>query len=121
MFGTGWLAFSVTLAATACALASAPDGDPSDPPIPTGAESALQAARDDLRLRFPDGAIIVRSVDPMEWPDASLGCPAPGRLYAQVVTVGYRIALTTGDHEYAYHSGGSRVVPCASDEDGSGG
>ncbi len=51
----------------------------------------------------------------MEWPDASLGCPEPGMMYAQVVTPGYKIHLSCGEELFTYHSDcGSRVVYCES-------
>lgn len=35
-------------------------------------------------------------VEAVDWPDAGLGCPQPGQMYASVITPGYRIALDTG-------------------------
>lgn len=43
-------------------------------------------------------------LEPAEWPDASLGCPEPGKAYAQVVTPGYRIFLRVGEREYELHT-----------------
>lgn len=50
----------------------------------------------------PD-AITVESVEELDWPDASLGCPQPGMLYAQVITPGYRVIVTAGGQTYAVH------------------
>ena len=36
----------------------------------------------------------VYAFDETEWPDAGLGCPQPGKTYAQVTTPGYKITLT---------------------------
>src|SRR5438132_10035603 len=33
-------------------------------------------------------AVVVQRVEPVDWPDASLGCPRPGMMYAQVITPG---------------------------------
>ena len=53
------------------------------------------------------------TVEPVEWPDASLGCPEPGGFYAQVVTAGYRIVLDVGGVEVVYHTDeGTVVVRC---------
>ena len=41
----------------------------------------LELARDELSLV---------SAEAVEWPDASLGCPQPGQMYAQVITPGWR-------------------------------
>jgi len=65
------------------------------------------------RLGVAAEAIQVRSVEALEWPDASLGCPQPGMVYAQVITPGYRIVLEAGGQAYEYHSSRSRVVYCS--------
>jgi hypothetical protein len=60
-------------------------------------------------------AIKLVSAEAVEWPDAGLGCPAPGMTYAQVVTPGYRLVFQAGDTRYEIHTGtdaGSRVAPC---------
>lgn len=33
------------------------------------------------------------SIEAVEWPNASLGCPQPGKMYAQVITPGWRLIL----------------------------
>lgn len=51
----------------------------------------------------------------VEWPDASLGCPEPGMMYAQVITPGYHIVLEADGEEYEYHTSldpEGRVVSC---------
>ena len=45
-----------------------------------------------------------------EFPDASLGVPEPGAVYAQVITPGYVIDLTAAGQTYRYHAAGERVV-----------
>jgi hypothetical protein len=52
----------------------------------------------------PDQVTLVR-VENVEWPDASLGCPKPGMMYAQVITPGYRITLEAQGREYTFHTG----------------
>jgi hypothetical protein len=64
------------------------------------------------RLGIAADAIQVQSAEAVEWPDASLGCPEPGMMYAQVITPGYRIVLEAGGQLYEYHSSLSRVVYC---------
>jgi hypothetical protein len=73
-----------------------------------------QLARRDLatRLGVPDSAVQVRSNRPQTWPDASLGCPKPDMLYAQVETPGFVIELEAGGKTYAYHADLEHVVPC---------
>jgi hypothetical protein len=47
-----------------------------------------------------------------EWPDTGLGCPEPGKLYAQVLTPGYLIRLEAGGRILEYHAGAGRVAYC---------
>jgi hypothetical protein len=84
-------------------------GTPSEP------ESTIQGgAVADLaqRLGLAPDVISVLSIEPVEWPDASLGCAKPGMMYAQVVTPGYRIVLEAGGKTYEYHTGQGQVVTC---------
>ncbi len=43
-------------------------------------------------------------IEAVDWPDAGLGCPQPGQMYASVITPGYRIALETEAESYAVHT-----------------
>jgi len=57
--------------------------------------------------------IRVLSVEVVDWPDASLGCPQPGMVYAQVITPGFRVLLEVENDKYEYHTDrGERVVLC---------
>lgn len=56
--------------------------------------------------------ITVKSAEPTEWRDSSLGCPKPDEMYAQVITPGYLIVLETGGQEWRYHASTSSVVLC---------
>ena len=56
------------------------------------------------QLDIPAGAIDVVSVETWEWPDASLGCPEPGKSYAQVITPGYRVILEAEGERYEVHT-----------------
>ncbi len=99
-----------------------PAGSPSPAPTGSGAEPSPQAgrgvallARADLaeRLGIAPEAVTVRSVEAIEWPDASLGCPQPGVMYAQVLTPGYLVLVEAGGRAYEYHTNVSdRVVLC---------
>ena len=59
---------------------------------------------------MPEESILVESVEAVQWPDSSLGCPQPGMLYAQVVTPGYLIVLAVEDQTYEYHADLDRLV-----------
>lgn len=78
---------------------SAPSGDPSQ-------QAAAQAAEDLAhRLAIPAADVTLLEVRPFTWPDASLGCPQPGMMYAQVTQAGLVIRLRAGGRMYAYHAG----------------
>ncbi len=69
----------------------------------------------------PTTAIEVLKVEATEWPNACMGCAAPGTMCAQVITPGYRIVLKMGDatHEVHTDSKGLHIRFC--DEIGGGG
>lgn len=84
------------------------------PPAGPADSEVVSKAKSDLAKRTgaAAGDIKTRSVEAVNWPDASLGCPQPDMMYAQVVTPGQRIVLETGGQTYEYHSGGANVVFC---------
>jgi hypothetical protein len=70
------------------------------------------------RLGVAEEEIAVKSLEATEWPDASLGCPQPGVMYAQMITPGYRVILEVDGQVYEVHTdGGQGVVWC--EEEGS--
>jgi len=77
-------------------------------------QKLIAQARADLskRANAPDSAITVVSALPVEWRDASLGCPIEGMLYAQALTPGYLIVLETNGQTYDYHTSNTLVVYC---------
>lgn len=76
------------------------------------ARDVVVRAREDLadRLGTSPQAIELVSVESVEWPDASLGCPQPGRTYAQVVTPGFRVILEAEGERYVYHTDREETV-----------
>jgi len=62
------------------------------------------------RLAVGPDEIAVQSVEATEFPDASLGVPEQGKVYAQVITPGYVIRLVVDDAVYEYHGSGDRVM-----------
>lgn len=111
----------------ACSVISQDQLQPATPPLPTRAPSPLAtraasprptpgsaselnvAARnaiDDLaaKLKIAAGKVQVVSVEEVDWPDTSMGCPQPGRFYAQVIVQGYRIILSAEGQQVVYHS-----------------
>jgi hypothetical protein len=92
---------------------------PEDSPIATPADpaaAAVAAARQHLasELDIPTQQVQPVRAESVQWSDASLGCPEPGKAYAQVITPGYRIVLRVGEGEYELHSdrAGAIVVMC---------
>jgi hypothetical protein len=82
---------------------------------PVGAEWGdvlVESAVTDLaqRLNISREAITVRSVVATDFPDASLGAPQPGEVYAQVITPGHIIDLVAAGQTYRYHAGDGRIV-----------
>ncbi len=57
-------------------------------------------------------AIELDKAEAVDWPDASLGCPEKGMMYAQMLTPGYRVSLKSGGKSYAVHVGAGRAVVC---------
>src|SRR5687768_12515424 len=83
-----------TPAVTRIAPAGGPTGTPGAGGDPM-TNPAVQAAVADLARRRGIDAARVRigSVEAVDWPDAGLGCPEPGRVYVQVITPGWRTTL----------------------------
>lgn len=49
------------------------------------------------------GSVVVVSGEAVDWADGSLGCPAPGIDYIQVITPGYRVVVDAGGTSLEYH------------------
>ncbi len=80
--------------------------------LPLAVEAALaQAALDAGVAR---AAVELVSYRGEEWNDTSLGCPQPGKFYAQVVTPGYVVIVRIGSTEREYHTDlEHRAVTCS--------
>ena len=98
---------------------TSPLPDPASSPIesPSGTTDQVVAAAkahlaDELEVASDDVEAV--AIEPVDWPDASLGCPEPGQMYAQVVTPGYRITLEVDGKEYELHTdkAGRAIVTC---------
>lgn len=83
--------------------------------IDPGLTPFVEIATVDLSERLGVGTDAIETLTAVlvTWPDASLGCPEPGQVYAQVLTDGSVIELGFDGSVYRYHSGGSRTpFPC---------
>ena len=52
------------------------------------------------------------SITDAVWRDSSLGCPARGNVYTQVMSSGYRVTLSLQGTPYVVHVGQGRAVVC---------
>jgi hypothetical protein len=77
-------------------------------------ERAVMVAAAELNLA-PE-AVSVEGIEPVDWPDAGLGCPLTGMVYAQKVTPGFRVTISAAGFEYAVHmdAAGTAIV-CSTD------
>lgn len=76
---------------------------PSNPPP---VDKFINLTKNDLAKRLQidtDKVELVKSEEVL-WPDAALGCPAPGKVYAQGKVPGFQIQLKASESEYIYHT-----------------
>lgn len=71
---------------------------------------AIETLARDLQLEKAE--IRLEEATPVEWRDASLGCPSLGQDYAKVVTPGFRVVLSAQGRRHDVHVGGKRAVIC---------
>jgi hypothetical protein len=86
--------------------------------VASGEQRLVELAEEDLarRLDLSVSQIRLMSIEAVEWPDASLGCPQPGMMYSQVVTPGFLIVLEAAGQTYEYHTDRNcSVVMCQGD------
>jgi len=81
------------------------------PALPTpisggGYPAAVFLAQAELaaRLNLPAAQIVVKEINPTDWPDACLGAATAGQMCAQVITPGYEIVFMVGEAQYIYHT-----------------
>jgi hypothetical protein len=88
------------------------DGDNmSDPQM----ERMIRLAKESLsgKFKISEDQIRLFEVKAVVWPDASLGCPQPEMMYAQVITPGYQIQLEAMGKSFSYHTDETgRVILC---------
>lgn len=81
---------------------AAPPNQPAPPP------QSVQQCSDDLAKRLgiaSDQVKLARCKD-VSFPDAALGLPQPGMMYAQVITPGYIVILEAKNAQYLYAAAG---------------
>lgn len=77
-------------------------------------EEYIKLAVEDLgkKLGIDKKVIKLIKAEPKDWSNTSLGCPEKNIFYAEVITPGYIIELSTLGKTYTYHAGSNRVVTC---------
>ncbi len=76
----------------------------------TAAEAESHAIMDlAARLAIPAKDVKVLESGEAMWPDAGLGIPEPGMMYAQVLTEGFHVLLEAAGKTYEYHFGNGIV------------
>src|SRR4030095_6536080 len=81
------------------------------------AHERRQAVVEDAARRFKveASAVVLTRAEQVTWPNGSLGCPEPGRMYTQMLVPGYRVVAKTTAGEMTYHTDArGNVVNCAS-------
>ena len=103
------------------AAAATPGGGPALEPARGGRmdvdkQRALRAARTTAARAAGVEAdrLSLLATSAEEWPNAALGCPEPGKTYAQAVTPGYRFVFGSGEERYEVRAamGGTATVLC---------
>lgn len=96
-----------------------PVGQPGDEQVNQVAEEAIGDLS--TRLKVNPAEIEILSAQPVTWPDGSLGCPEPGKLYTQALVDGYQVILEHSGKVYMYHAGSDgKPFLCPSEEDDGG-
>jgi hypothetical protein len=76
-----------------------------------GQQETIERARRDLarRLQIPENEVGLRSIAPVDFPDAALGAPTADEMSAQVITPGWRIQLDAQNESYEYRAAGKSL------------
>jgi hypothetical protein len=66
------------------------------------------------RFGVAESAVVLSAAEQVTWSDGALGCPEPGRSYAQMLMPGYRLTATTASGSLRYHANArGNLVTCA--------
>ena len=92
--------------------AGAPDRREEVAPMTDELKAKVQAALVDATRRtgLAESALEVVEARNVVWPDGSLGCPEPGKMYTMALVPGYRIRIRAGAEVLDYH-GAARGQP----------
>jgi len=56
------------------------------------------------RFKVAESAVVLTRAEQLDWPDGSLGCPEPGKVYTQMLVPGFRVVARTSEGEMLYHT-----------------
>lgn len=89
------------------------------PALDSQLDEMVARAVEDLSMRLSLDPRLVRVIlaEDTLWPDAALGCPRPGEVYAQQEVPGYRIILEGNGQIYIYHTDADKAVILCTEED----
>jgi len=89
--------------------------NPTETPVPEPVAAALERVVEARKVDRAD--IVVLTFTEKTWSSTALGCPEPGRSYAQIVTSGYEIILSIAGDLAIYHvdENGAAIVECEGD------
>ena len=76
-------------------------------PVTPNLQTLIEIAKENLAQWLSIAKYQINVVEAREvvWSNASLGCPQPGMLYAEVLTPGFLILLNVNGQDYEYHAG----------------
>ncbi len=96
----------------ACVLGMLEGGD-----VQADRDQAVRMAIETLSswLKVAPDAIQLVSVEPVDWPNSSLGCPKPDMAYLPVIVPGFRVRLAVGDRQREVHTGKGRALVCGTE------
>lgn len=105
----GLLLAAMLIAASCANEAARVDMARLDDAARNAARSAITLATEARHVKAADVAVV--SVKAVEWPDASLGLPEPGKAYAQVITPGHLVVVAVpGGDTLEVHTSAMRAV-----------
>ena len=106
---------STSVTTTSTTIGSSTTTETSMPPESDRVDTAVADLA--ARLGISEEDVEVLRVESVTWPDAALGCPEEGQMYAQMVVEGVRALLQVDDRIYDYHGGiDGEIFLCPSDE-----
>lgn len=67
-------------------------------------DDLLAVLRADAAVRLAGAPLAAPQVQALTWPDGSLGCPRPGRMYTQALVPGYLVVFAAAGSSLRYHA-----------------